>query len=166
MAGQINIGAAKIEVGPVGADGGMGNVLATLGLTAKDTIKFNNEKGTKTEFLVEETDLAIFTTKTAGAKSFNFQVANPDLDTLVKVFGGEKDEATNSWSAPATEPTITQSLKFTPKKGFGIEFPKVLLTATWTTDIGKDHLLGIDVECEVLQPDKEGLGPYKVFVVQ
>lgn len=165
MAGQINIGAAKIEIGDPATDGGMGQTLAALGLTTKDTIRFINEKGSETEFLAEEIDPPIYVSKRAGSKTFTFQVANPDLDTLVKVFGGTKDTTTNSWQAPITEPIIIKSLKFTPKKGMGFEFPKTQLSATWTSEIGKDKLMGIDVEFKVLQPDKEGLGQMKVFLV-
>lgn len=162
MAGLISIGVSKIEIGTPAADGGMSTTLASLGYTTKDTIRFNDEKGTETEFEAEETDLPLFIAKQGGKKEFTYQVANPDLDTLVKVFGGTKDDATKSWQAPISEPNIVQSLKFTPKQGFGFEFPKTSLSARWTSDIGKDKLIGIEVTFKVLQPDKAGLGPYKV----
>lgn len=167
MAGLINIGAAKIEIGDPAVDGAMGTTLAALGYTTEDTIKFNDEGGTETEFNVEELDIALYAETQPGTKTFVFQVANPDEDTLVKVFGGTKTgtEGATTWQAPLQAPTIIKSLKFTPKKGMGFNFPKTKLSARWTSDIGKNHLLGIEVSFKVLQPDKEGEAPYSTFRV-
>lgn len=167
MAGLINIGVAKIEIGDVGADGAMGTSLAALGYTTENTIKFNDDGGKEVDFNVEELDIPLYSETQAGTKTFTFQVANPDEDTLVNVFGGTKTGtgAATTWDAPLQAPTIVKSLKFTPKKGIGFNFPKTKVSAKWTNDIGKDKLLGIEVSFKVLQPDKAGLAPYSTFRV-
>lgn len=167
MAGLINIGAAKIEVGDPAADGGMGTSLSQLGYTTEDTIKFNDEGGSEIDFPIEELDVPVYSITKAGNKTFSFQIANPDEDTLVAVFGGTKTGTggATKWEAPLTQPTIIKSLRFTPQKGLGFNFPKTKLSARWTSDIGKNHLLGIEVVFKVLQPDKVGEKPYSTFRV-
>lgn len=167
MPGLINIGAAKIEVGDPAVDGGMGTTLAPLGYTTVDTIKFNDEGGTEIDFEVEELDIPFYSETQTGTKIFTFQVANPDEDTLVSVFGGTKTGtgATTTWAAPLLAPTIIKSLKFTPKKGIGFNFPKCKVSARWTSDIGKNNLMGIEVSFKVLQPDKANTPAYSTFRV-
>lgn len=154
--GQANNGIDKIELGAIAVDGGMGTTLASLGLTTEDSVSFNFEDPTKTEYPVEETDTPFFTSVKAGKKSVTFTLANPDAAALVKVFGGTTTGtgAATVYKAPLVSPVIEQSLKITAKIGFGFNFPRVLVTAKFTDGLGRNKLLGVTITCDVLQPTK------------
>lgn len=163
--GQVNNGIEKIELGAIAADGGMGTTLASLGFTAEDSVSFNWDEADITEYFAEETDTAWAKTKKEGGKAIEFTLANPDAQALVKLFGGSVTGtgASEVYKAPATSPTIEQSLKITPKVGFGFNFPRVLVTARFTDSIGRNSMLGVVVRCEVLQPTKSGEPAWSTF---
>lgn len=165
--GQANNGIAKIELGAIAVDGAMGTALASLGFTEEDSAKINFEDPNKTEFFVEEVDTAWFTTTKAGKKSITFTVANPDVETLVSVWGGTKTGTGPSvvYKAPATMQVIEQSLKITPKVGMGFNFPRVLVTATFTDSMGRNSLLGLNITCDILQPTKAAEPTFSTFQV-
>ncbi|WP_288447909.1 hypothetical protein [uncultured Chryseobacterium sp.] len=161
MVGQINNGVAKIELAPVASDGGMGTVFKKLGETMLGTLKINMEDGTTTDFNVEEFDEPIFTRTTKGAMSFDFDVANPDADTLVEVGAGSKD-ANGNYIPPIGSVTVERSLKITPEIGFGFNVVRTLITYKFTTDMGKDNLLGVSVNAKVLRPTKENTPSFEL----
>ncbi len=163
--GQANNGIEKIELGPIGALGAMGTTLTSLGFTEEDSVKMNFEDAEKKEYFAEETDTAWFISTKAGKKSVEFTIANPDAQTLVTVFGGTVTGtgAATVYKAPAVMPVIEQSLKITPKIGFGFNFPRVLVTAKFTDSLGRNSLLGIAVSCEILQPTKADEPIYSTF---
>lgn len=165
--GQPNNGLAKIEMGDIGALGVMGTVLASLGFTEEDSCKIIFEDAEKKEYNVEEMDTPFYTTVKAGKKSVTFTIANPDIDTVVKVMGGTKTGTggTMTYKAPNTAPVIEQSLKLTPKIGMGFDFPRVLVTAKFTDSMGRNSLLGIEVTCDVLQPTSDTVAPFSLFTV-
>lgn len=165
--GQVNNGIAKIEIGAIGTDGAMGTTLKTLGYTTEDSVKFTFDDPEKKEYPVEEIDTPFFTSVKAGKKGFSFEVANPDIDTLVEVFGGTKTGTgpAATWSAPAVAPVIERSVKITPKIGFGMDFPRVLITAKLSDSMGRNFLLGITVTGDVLAPTKTTEPAMKIFNV-
>lgn len=165
--GQINNGIASITMGAIAADGGMGTTLASLGFTEEDSVKFNFEDAEKKEYFAEEVDSAFFTSTKAGKKTIEFTIANPDVDTLVAVFGGSKTGTGPAavYNDPAVVPIIEQSLKITPKVGLGFNFPRVLVTAKLTDAMGRNALLGVSVSCSVLQPKKAGVASFSTFNV-
>ena len=165
--GQVNNGISKIEIGPIAVDGGMGTSLKQLGYTTEDSFKWNSTDPEKKEYFVEEIDSAFYTATKAGKVGFIFEIANPDIDTLVDLFGGTKTGTgtTATWAAPAVTPTIERSVKITPKIGIGFNLPRVLITAKWTDSMGRNALLGITVSRDVLAPTKTGMAPYEVFNV-
>ena len=164
--GQINNGINKIEIGAKGVADAMGTTLAALGFTTEDSFKVNQSDAETTDFFVEETDLPIFTTTKAGEFTFTFTVANPDADTLVKVFGGSTTGtgATAVYTAPLVVPVIEQSVKVTPKIGMGFNVPRALITAKFTDSMGRNALLGVEVTVKVLAPSG-GTAPYTTFTV-
>lgn len=163
----INIGVAKIELGDPAVDGGMGTVLAALGYTLEGTAQINMDDPTETEFTVEEVDTPIYVASQAGKVRISFQVANPDEDTLVKVFGGTKTGtgAAAVYSYPLTPVVIEQSIKFTPVKGIGLNIPRAKITAKFTSALGRTALLGVEVTGTVLQPTKAATPIFTTFQV-
>ena len=115
---QITIGLASIKVADILADGGTGTTFAPLGYTYENTCKFTEADPETTSFFAEEVDDALDTSEKPGETKLNFSIANPDVDTLVAVFGGTKNGST--WEAPDNKPTIEKSIEVTPKKGFEV----------------------------------------------
>lgn len=156
MAGLINIGVAEIAIGAIAVDGGMGTTLAPLGYTEEGSAQINMDDPTETEFPVEELEVPLWIESKAGKIAVAFKVADPDEDTLVKVFGGAKTGtgATAVYSWPLAPVSIERSIKFTPKKGMGLNIPRAKITAKFSSEIGRGALLGVEVTGTVLQPTK------------
>lgn len=165
--GLFNLGVAKIELADIAADGDVGTTFAALGLTQEGTCKINFADATITELKVEEFVTAADSDTTEGEKTIEFTVANPDEDTLIAVFGGTKTGtgATTVFKSSLTPVTVEKSLKITPKKGLGWTFPRVLITAKPTSDVGRGTWMGIAVTCKVLQPTKPSVSSWSTFRV-
>ena len=154
MAKEVNIGIASIKVGDIASDGGMGTVLAPLGETAEDSCKLTFGDQEETAFYVEEHDNPIHVEYKQGDVDLTFNIYEYDFDTVVKVFGGSVDS--NGYKAPVVPVTIEKSLELKPRKGKTFKFPRVSITAKFTSDIGKKNLMAIEVKAKVLSPKKEG----------
>lgn len=165
--GLFNLGVSKIELATIAVDGDVGTTFAALGLTQEGTTKINFADDTTTDLMVEEMDVAADSVATPGEKTFEFTVANPDEDTLVELFGGMKTGtgASTVYKAPASAVVIERSVKITPKKGIGWVFPRALITAKFTSDVGKTTWVGVTVTGKVLQPTKTGVAPWSTFRV-
>jgi hypothetical protein len=161
---QINNGINKVEFGPKGVGDTMGTALTVLGFTAEDSFKINQSDAETTDFFAEEIDLPAFTSTKAGEMSFTFTVMNPDPATLVRMMGGTTTGtgATSVYTAPLVLPIIEQSMKVTPKIGFGFNIPRGLVTAKFTDSMGRNALLGIEVTVKVLAPSG-GTAPFTTF---
>lgn len=146
----ITIGLASIEVAPILGNGSTGTTFATLGYTYENTCKFTEADPEETSFFVEEVDDPVETSSKAGDTKLNFSIANPDVDTLVSVFGGTKNGS--SWEAPDSKATIEKSLKITPKKGLVFTICRVNLVAKLNADFSRKGLFLIEVACTVLAP--------------
>lgn len=160
--GLFSLGVKAVELSAIAADGDVGTAFAPLGLTKEGTVKFNFADPTITELKVEEFTTAADSDIADGDKTIQFTIANPDEDTFVSVFGGTKSGtgATTKFTAPLTAITIEKSLRVTLNKGLIFIFPRVLVTAKPTSDIGRGNWLGVDVTCKVLQPTKSGVSAF------
>lgn len=167
MASLINIGIAKIELGEVAVDGGMGTTLAALGYTEEGSATINMDDPTETEFPVEELDTPLYISSKAGKISLAFKVSDPDEDTLVKVFGGTKTGTGTEvvYKYPAQIPAIEQSIKLTPMKGMGLNIPRAKITAKFSSAIGRAALLSVEVTGTILQPTKADEAAFSTFRV-
>ncbi|MDR7818705.1 hypothetical protein RIU47_08815 [Riemerella anatipestifer] len=167
MSNKVNIGLASIKIGEIASDGGMGTSLEQIGVTNQGSCKINFEDAEKKEFFVEEYDDPFHVEYTQGKINIQYQIANPDIDTIVKVFGGSKSGSGPSevYKAPNQSVTIERSMEMTPKKGLGFKFPRVSITAKFTPDIGKENLLMLDITASVLRPTKDGEPRFSMFKV-
>lgn len=152
---QITIGLASIKVADILADGATGTTFAPLGYTYENTCKFTEADPETTAFYAEEVDDAIDSSEKAGETKLNFSIANPDVDTLVAVFGGTKDGS--SWHAPETKPVIEKSIEVTPKKGLKFTIARAKLTAKLNADFSRKGLFLVEVSCTILVPTKSGV---------
>jgi len=164
--GLFNLGVSAIELADIATDGDVGTVFAPLGQTQEGTTKLNFADATITELKIEESSVAADSYSEPGEKTVEFTVANPDLDTLVSVFGGTKTGTGSSakFSAPSGSVTIEKSLRITPNKGMIWTFPRVSITAKFTSDVGKTTWVGVVVTAKVLQPTKTGVAAWGVTV--
>lgn len=163
--GLFNLGISKIEIADIAPDGGTGTSWATLGDTLEGSCKLNFAEGTVQELKVEEKSTAVDTIEEEGEKVIEFTVADPDEDTLVKVFGGSKSGSAGStvYKAPQTTVNIEKSLKITPQKGIGFIFTRVSISARFTDAMGKGQWLGVIIKAKVLAPTKSGVSSWETF---
>ncbi|MDR1456379.1 MAG: hypothetical protein LBJ01_12060 [Tannerella sp.] len=154
MASVVTLGLAKIEVGELESDGGMGTSLAPLGYTYKETAQMAQEDGTTTDHEVEELDTPLESSTQPGKLSFNFSIADPDLDTLAKIFGGTVTGT--KWNMPDASPELELSVRITPRKGLMFEIPRAKVVAKFNGSFSKTTLFLVEVSCTVLQPLKSG----------
>jgi hypothetical protein len=155
MASVVTLGLSKIEVGAIAGDGGMATTLAPLGYTYQDTAQMQQEDGTTTDFIVEELDTPLASITQPGKLSFNFSIADPDVGTLQKIFGGTA--AADTWSAPDASPELELSVRITPKQGLMFEIPRAKIAAKFNGSFSKTSLFLVEVSCSVLQPVKAGV---------
>jgi hypothetical protein len=147
--GQVTNGLDKIEIADIG-----GSNWQTLGYTNIDSATAVEEDGTVTDFPVEETDTPVFTRTIPGKLLINFQVADPDLTTYERTFGGNVVGVGSAavWHAPAARLQREVQLRITPKIGYIFYFAKVTLVPKFNAALGKNNLAMIDIECTVLTP--------------
>jgi len=158
---SINNGLAKIEIGVIAADGGMGTTLERLGEVKEGTFKVNQAEGDKTEFKVEEHDDPIFIRQKKGTLSFEFEIHNPDAATFKQVWGGTVDATTGKYTPPVNLMPIERSLKITPEIGYGFDVPRAQISARFSDAMGKDSLLGVIVTATVLKPTKADIANFE-----
>jgi hypothetical protein len=159
MADIYTIGLAKIELGAIASDGGMGTSLSQLGYTYQDTCSMTMEDPETTDFIAEEVDDPVVSISRAGKINFNFSIMNPDLTTLQALLGGTVtgEEGSEVWNAPATIPVIEKSIKITPNQGLQFSIPRAKITAKINGSFSKTNMFLIEVACTVLQPTKTGV---------
>jgi hypothetical protein len=157
MASVVTLGLAKIEVGAIESDGAMSTSLSPLGYTYEGTAQMQQEDGTTTDYIVEELDTPLESNTQPGKITFNFSVADPDVDTLATIFGGTANTTKGTWEAPDASPELELSVKITPKKGLSFEIPRAKITAKLNGTFSKTSLFLVEVSCTVLQPTKAGV---------
>ena len=150
------VGLAKIEVGDIAADGGIGTTLASLGYTYQDTCKMTMEDPEVTEHYAEEVDDPVISISRGGKTVFNFSVMDADLTTLKALLGGDVTGTApaQKWEAPDKIPIIEKSVRITPEQGLKFEIIRMKLDAKINAEFSKKGIFLIDVVGTVLQPTK------------
>lgn len=145
---------------------GMPSVMHTLGYTNEGSASLNFEEPEKTEFFAEEVDDPVLVFKKAGKITVDFDVMNPDVDTLQELMGGSARLNTtnaaatgtaenNVWLAPGTSVQVEKALRITPRQGFQIFIPRADITARMGDNLTKTELLVLHVSATVLAPEEE-----------
>lgn len=166
MAKTITRGLVTIKAGAIAGDGGMGTSLAQYGDTVADSCTVTVDDPETTEFLIEESDLPIDSSVKSGKTVIQWQVANPDADTLVKFAGGTKIAGPPElWEAPSTMPAIELSLEITPTKGYKLEIPRASIVAKYDGAYSKKELKVLTVKATILAPTKAGVAPMKLTAI-
>ncbi|RPE05555.1 hypothetical protein EGT74_24540 [Chitinophaga lutea] len=161
-----SIGLASLKMGDIAADGGMGAALSALGATVSDTAVLANEAASVTDFLVEEQDDPFFSQSTPGKRTLTWSTYDVDPATLERVFGGTYTPATAlvgaSWEAPASTPTIEQSIELTTKDGWVISIVRAKIDAVLQWNFQKTKLAQVDLTATILIPTKAATSPLKI----
>lgn len=149
--GKVAMGLSKIEVGtPV--SGGEATSYATLGYTDPGSCTLEPEDAEETEVEAEEVDDPVYVISKPGKKRINFNVVNPEGQTLEDMIGGEWDSTTNTWDAPAAEIEKELSVKITTKTGFVFIFPRVKLSSKHEGTFGKNEPIKLVCKGTVMVP--------------
>lgn len=157
------LGLASIEVGDIAADGGMGEVLASLGYTYQDTAQMVTNDPTTTDFYAEEVDDPVLSISRAGTIQFKWSLMNPSVETLQTLMGGttkktgEGQEEHDTWEAPDVLPTIEKSVKITPLQGLKFVVPRLRIVAKLNGNFSKTGMMLVEVTGTVMKPEKEGI---------
>ncbi|WP_337043862.1 hypothetical protein [Emticicia sp. 17c] len=167
MAKLITIGLSKIEIGDIATDKGMGTELAVIGQTAEGSCTIETAEPEVTEFYVEESDSPVHTALKAGLTTITFQLAAPDLQQCVDVFGGAitGTGTAATWNYPGNAVNLEKSVKITPKEGIVFRIPRGKITARFTGQFGRADTLKVEVSITVLQPEKAGTPPMILSLV-
>jgi len=161
------LGLSKIEMGDIGADGGMGQSLDVVGETLQGTCNITQEDPVTNDFYAEELDDPIVSISRRGKTTAAFSIANPNLDTLVKFFGGKitGTGATAKWSAPKQLPDTEMSLRITPQMGLIWEFPRMKINAKIDGSFSREKIFVIAVSGTALQPSKTTEEIYSAYPI-
>ena len=157
------LGLASIEVGDIAADGGMGEVLASLGYTYQDTAQMVTNDPTTTDFYAEEVDDPVLSISRAGTIQFKWSLMNPSVETLQILMGGtikktgDGAEEHDTWEAPDVLPTIEKSVKITPLQGLKFAVPRLRIVAKLNGNFSKTGMMLVEVTGTVMKPEKEGI---------
>lgn len=152
----ISVGLEYIKFGDIAVDGGMGTTLAALGLTAENTCSMTSEDPQVTEFFSEENDSPEAEISRPGKTVLNFSIMDANADNLAQVFGGTVDDTGTSdkWKAPATSPTIEQSIELKTKTGAVIQIPRASVRGKFNSNFSRQGVFLVDVVATILQPAK------------
>ena len=158
MADVYTLGLAKIEMGDMEVDGGMGQSLDVVGQTLQGTCNVTQEDPETNDFYAEELDDPVVSISKRGKTSLAFSVMNPDLEVLQKLFGGTITGTgpTEKWNAPAQLPVIEKSVRITPQMGLIWEFPRMKINAKINGQFSRENIFVIEVSGTALQPSKSG----------
>lgn len=153
------IGLSKVEMGDVGADGGMGSSLNEVGATVSDNAIMQNDAPTVTDFNIEEQDDPFYSLSVPGKLTVKWSSYNTDLEALSTLLGGTYTAATSSvggkWDMPDSVNSEEQSLKLTTKDGWTIEIPRAKIDVILTWNLQKTKLAQVDYTATVLKPTKD-----------
>lgn len=161
----FTMGISEIKLGDIAQDGGMGQILAALGLTEEDSCEITFGEISEEDVNVEELDDPFEILKTAGKTTFAFNIVNPTVEGMALVMGGTGtavDGGADTYEAPISLPTIEKSLQITPRKGFKFEAPRCSINATLTGGYGRKKKLMLRVAGTVLAPTKVNTGKFKL----
>lgn len=160
----VTRGMQKIEFGLIPPDGGVATNWFVLGYTRRETFSFTSEDGTDVNLYAEEADAPVTSFITPGTESFEFDLMNFNLETLVKVFGGriegEGDDAV--YYAPKTYIPKEWSCKITPITGYIFTYPRISITPSLSGSFTREELVQIHIVCTILEPTNSEVARYSV----
>jgi hypothetical protein len=164
MAERRSIGLKSIKVGDIAVDGGMGTVLAPLGLTFEGTATLTQEDPEVTPFYAEENDDPVEMLSSKGDTKLEFAIMDFTPSVMAEVLGGTVTGTGDAavWNAPETIPTIEKSIEVVTRKDVRIQIPRAKIDAKIDMNLGKKEMGLIRIVATALKPTKTGEAPIKI----
>ncbi|WP_026463489.1 hypothetical protein [Adhaeribacter aquaticus] len=159
---EVTFGLAQVLTGAPAADGGMSIALTEkFGYTVSDSFSITTEEGTLSEIFIEESDTAIISQSTAGAKRVAWSTYNTEPEALQAAFGGtvSGSGAAKVWNAPANINAVILSVRVNTKNNKRYDMAKVSIVPRLNININKTDAGRIDFTGTILIPDKAGVSP-------
>jgi len=159
---EVTFGLSQVLTSAPAADGGMGiNLLETFGYTVPDSFSITTEEGTQSDIFVEESDTAIISQNTPGAKRVSWETYNTSPEALQAAFQGTitGTGATRQWNAPANVTAIILSIRVNTKNNRRFDMAKVSVVPILNLAVNKTDAGRISFTGTVLIPDKPGVSP-------
>ncbi|PSR54154.1 hypothetical protein AHMF7605_11795 [Adhaeribacter arboris] len=159
---EYTFGMAKILLGTPAGDGGMSTTLTEkFGYTKPDSVSITSEEGTKSEIFIEESDTAIISQDTPGAKRVNWSTYNTAPEALQAAFGGTivGTGAAKVWNSPENLQPVIYSVRIEDKANHFWAMAKVQVVPRLNININKSDAGQIDFVGTILIPDKAGVSP-------
>lgn len=155
----IRIGITSLKVAEVQVGGKPGTVFVSLGQTYEDSFNSTVEDGNVTGINVEEQDDAIYEHRSKGAKTISWQIPNPDMEQVVKIFGGTY--LAGKYSAPRKmiQKDVTVQVEF--ELGGKWTYNRVSLVANFDGQVGRNNAQMLSISGRVLAPT-DGTSPIEI----
>jgi hypothetical protein len=150
------VGLEKIDVGAIDPSGDYPNSgMSPLGDTYQGTAEFVMGDVTTTTHRVEEKDNPVIVNYVFGDTTVRFTNIDFTPSALVSVFGGESKNNGADWEAPAAFKPIEKAVGLYDKNGNYIKIPRMLLTARFNVQLGREGLGKVEVTGTVLDPGND-----------
>lgn len=167
MAEKRSIGLTSLKIGDIAVDGGMGTVLAALGVTYKDSCELTQDDPDITDIECEESDDPVESIETLGARTLKWSIMDFSPQTIVKVLGGTVTGSGTEldpyvWNAPSISPAIEKSIELVSKSGVKFQIPRAKIMAKLNAKIVKNGVALIDITAKILTPTKSGVSPIMI----
>jgi hypothetical protein len=165
MANKYVYGLTALKVGAPEADGGMSLALSVLfGDTVPGSASITTADPTITNINIEESDDAIISSSTPGARTVAFSTYNTSPAALLGAFGGTlTGTAPNQvWNAPENVGDKILSIRFEDRQNRFVNLPKVALNPKLGIVFDKTQAGKVDFTGTILKPDKAGVSAIQV----
>lgn len=146
----------KLEVAPVGADGGAGTEFTEVPVIHEDTFTYEEEDPNRTDYKDVKGN-TYYTSAKPGTVRINASIGRYDLATKAKFQGGtyKPGEASNpgKWERSDEVKNIEFTVRATTEDGVLITFPRAAVTAKGGAN---EKAIGLALVFTALKPEKEG----------
>lgn len=165
MAEKRSIGLLSIEIGDIAVDGGMGTVLAALGVTFQDSCELAQGEPEIIEINSEENDEPEEIITGKSVKTLKWSIINVAPDALLKVLGGTvtglaPDE---TWESPRSTEIIEKSIRIKTKTLETIDIVRTRIVAKLAWKFSKKDVNKVDITAYILIPTKAATAPIKKY---
>lgn len=167
MSEKRTIGLKSIKIGDIAVDGGMGTVLAALGITYEGTATLIQDDPEVTEFFAEELDDPIEILEKKGSVKIEFAITDFEPATLAKVLGGLVSGVApnDKWEAPTDMPSIEKSIEIITKKDVKFEIVRARIVAKLDVNLSKKEMGLVRISATIMVPTKAATAPMTISKV-
>lgn len=155
LMGPYNPATAQVAPSPSVGMPPAAQLIERFNYTVPESAELVTEEGTTTDINIEESDTAIISQTSAGAKRFSFSTYNTENAAMIWAFGGTV--AGGIWSAPANIQALMAGVRVETNSNVYYEFPKVSFQPRLNVSYAKTAAGQIDLVGTILVPDTAGI---------